>query len=166
MTKLKKWKWDKTRKTENVTKLKNWNCDQTQIVRKKNSVMYTRTVLTHSVLWRRKNRFIKYNWRQSRVEIFALKIKLYCSGKKTWLNVLQFFMIKYIYFFFFKDNMLKLFSIFRLNVSSYGHSSVPQHEIWVPTIANLGCFGPKPYLLTPIAHKFLDQNDLWKEKSK
>ena len=48
-------------------------------------------------------------------------------------------------------------------MSSYGHILVPKREILVPKIANLGCFGPKPYLKTPNARKFLDQNDRWVE---
>ena len=48
-------------------------------------------------------------------------------------------------------------------MSSYGHILVPKHESLGPKIANLGCFGPKPYLKTPNARKFLDQNDCWVE---
>ena len=48
-------------------------------------------------------------------------------------------------------------------MSSYGHILVPKHEISVPKIANLDCIGPKPYLKTPNARKFLDQNDCWVE---
>ena len=33
----------------------------------------------------------------------------------------------------------------------------------VSKIANLGCFGAKPYLKTPNARKFWDQNDRWVE---
>ena len=46
-------------------------------------------------------------------------------------------------------------------MSSYGHILVPKHESLGPKIANLGCFGPKPYLKMPNAHKFWDQNDCW-----
>ena len=31
-------------------------------------------------------------------------------------------------------------------MNSYGHILVPKHEIYVSKIANLGRFGPKPYL--------------------
>ena len=48
-------------------------------------------------------------------------------------------------------------------MSSYGHILVPKPEILVPKIANLGCFGPKPYLKMPNARNFLDQNDCWVE---
>ena len=51
-------------------------------------------------------------------------------------------------------------------MSSYGNILVPKREIWVPKIANLGCFGPKPYLKTPNARKFLDQmTKNWKNDS-
>ena len=48
-------------------------------------------------------------------------------------------------------------------MSSYGHILVPKRETLGPKIANLGCFGPKPYLKTPNARKFLDKNDCWVE---
>ena len=44
-------------------------------------------------------------------------------------------------------------------MSSYGYILVPKREILGPKIANIDCFGPEPYLKTPNAHKFLDQND-------
>jgi hypothetical protein len=44
-------------------------------------------------------------------------------------------------------------------MSSYGHILVPKRESLGLKIINLGCFGPKPYLKTPNARKFLDQND-------
>ena len=46
-------------------------------------------------------------------------------------------------------------------MSSYGHILVPKHESLGPRIANLGCFGPKPYLKTPNARTFLNQNHCW-----
>ena len=51
-------------------------------------------------------------------------------------------------------------------MSSYGHILVPKHESLGPKITNLGCFGPKPYLKTPNARKFLDRNHRWVEKIK
>ena len=51
-------------------------------------------------------------------------------------------------------------------MSSYGHILVHKHDSLGPIIANLGCFGPKPYLKTPNARKFLDQNDLLVEITK
>ena len=40
---------------------------------------------------------------------------------------------------------------------------MPKHEIGLPKIAILCCFSPKPYLKTPNARKFLDQNGCWVE---
>ena len=46
-------------------------------------------------------------------------------------------------------------------MSSYGNNFVPKCEIQVPKINNLGCFGSKPYLKTPKAQLFCDQNYCW-----
>ena len=43
-------------------------------------------------------------------------------------------------------------------MSSYGHILVPKHESLGPKIANIDCFGPKPYLKTPDARQFGDQH--------
>ena len=52
-------------------------------------------------------------------------------------------------------------------MSSYGHILVPKHEIKVLKITNLGCYVPKPYLITAKAHIFfLNQNDCWLETIK
>ena len=46
-------------------------------------------------------------------------------------------------------------------MSSNGRILVPKHESLGPKIANIGCFGLKPYLKSPNARKFLNQNDCW-----
>ena len=106
---------------------------------------------------------IKYDWRKWRFQFFALKIEL-TVGEKILKLIFYQFLIDKIDFFFIKQNGSILFSsIFVWNMSSYGQILVPKRQSLVPKTANLGWFGPKPYLKTPNACKFLDQNYHWVE---
>ena len=110
----------------------------------------------------KKINFIKQNWRKLSYEIVAPTMSSILRARILNLDFLQFYLIKLI--FFHNTEWVSIFSsTCAWNMSSYGHILVPKHDISVPKIANLGCIGPKTYLKTPNARKFLDQKDCWVE---